>query len=105
MMNRKDALWSADSTANAWQPIELPPETLAKFDSNHWDFVYRMVVEEFIRRIETEEEHPASEHQSLTALVLILGTYESHKLRECVTLPLAQRKHPLPIGSVVTGLR
>ena len=97
MMYRKDALWSADPTENEWQPIELSPEALAKFDSNRWDSVYRMVVEEFIRCIETEEEHPTSGRQALKALELILGTYESHRLRKRVTLPLAQRKHPLEV--------
>ena len=56
-----------------------------------------MVVEEFIRCIETEEEHPTSGRQALKALELILGTYESHRLRKRVTLPLAQRKHPLEV--------
>ena len=95
MMYRKDALWSANPTENVWKPIELSPKMLAKLDPNRWDSVYRMVVEEFVRCIGTGDEHPTSGFQALKALELILGTYESHRLRERVTLPLAQRKHPL----------
>lgn len=97
MMYRKDALWSSDSKANEWQPVELPPETLAKFAPNRWDAVYRMVVEEFIRCIETGEEHPTSGRQAREALELILGTYVSHRRKARVTLPLEQREHPLAL--------
>ena len=97
MMYRRDALWSSDSNANEWQPLELPPETLAKLSPNRWDSVYRMVVEEFIRCIETGEEHPTSGRQAREALELILGTYVSQKRKARVSIPLEQREHPLAI--------
>ena len=97
MMYRRDALWSSEPQANEWQPIELPPETLAKLSPNRWDSVYRMLVEEFIRCIETGEEHPTSGRQAREALELILGTYISQQRKARVSIPLEQRKHPLAI--------
>ncbi len=99
MMYRKDALWSADAKANEWQEIELPPETLAKLSPNRWDAIYRMVVEEFVRCIETGEEHPTSGRQAREALELILGTYASHRRKARVSIPLEQREHPLALWS------
>jgi predicted dehydrogenase len=99
MMYRKDALWSADAQANAWNPIELPENELAPLSPNRWDAVYRLVVEEFVRCIETGDTHPTSGHQALKALELILGTYESHRLRARISLPMTQREHPLQVWS------
>jgi predicted dehydrogenase len=97
LVYRKDALWSADAEANVWQPIELPPETLAKLASNRWDDVYQLVVEEFVQCIETGCEHPTSGRQAREALELILGTYTSHRRKERVSIPLEQREHPLAL--------
>ena len=97
MMYRKDALWSSDSKTNEWQPVELPPKTRAKFAPNRWDAVYRMVVEEFIRCIETGDEHPTSGRQAREALELILGAYISHRRKARVNIPSKQREHPLAL--------
>ena len=97
MMYRKDALWSADREANAWQPVELSSEMRAKFAPDRWDAVYRMGVEEFVRCIETGEEHPTSGRQARDALELILGTYASHQRKTRVSLPLKPREHPLEL--------
>ena len=97
MMYRKDALWSVNATENEWKPIKLSKEVLDKLGTDRWDSVYRMVVEEFVRCIETGEDHPTSGRQALKALELIAGTYESHRLGKRMKLPLTQRKHPLEL--------
>ena len=97
LMYRADALWSASAEGNTWQPVELPEHELAALKPNRWDAVYRMVVDEFVKCIETGDAHPTSGYQALKALELIMGTYESHRLQERVSLPLTQRKHPLEV--------
>ena len=97
MMYRADALWPRDTDKNPWQPMELPEHELAMLKPDRWDVVYRRVVEEFIRCIETGDEHPTSGLQALKAIELVFGTYESHRHRARVALPLAQRKHPLEV--------
>ena len=97
MMYRQDALWSADLDANKWKNLELPQAVLAKLTPRRWDAVYRIVVEEFVRCIETNEEHPTSGRQAREALELILGTYESHRREERVNIPLEHREHPLEL--------
>ena len=97
MMYRRDALWSDDPEANVWQPVELPSEMLAKLTPERWDAVYRLGVEEFIRCIETGDEHPTSGRQAREALELILGTYASHRCKGRISLPLVEREHPLEL--------
>ena len=97
IMYRKDALWSSDAKANEWKEVELPLETLAKLTPNRWNSVYRITVEEFVRCIETGEEHPTSGRQAREALELILGAYESHRRKARVGIPLEQREHPLAL--------
>ena len=97
LMHRSDALWSANPEDNIWQPIELSAAELAGRGPGSWDAVYRIAVEEFIRCIETGDEHPLSGVQAVKALELILGTYESHRLGTRVSIPLTERRHPLEV--------
>lgn len=97
LMHRSDALWSANPEDNIWRPIELSAAELAGRGPGSWDAVYRIAVEEFIRCIETGDEHPLNGVQSVKALELILGTYESHRLGARVSIPLAERRHPLDL--------
>ena len=97
MMYRSDALWSANREDNEWKPVELSPDQADELGSERWNSVYRIVVQEFVRCIETGKEHPTSGRQALKALELIAGTYESHRLGKPVMVPLTQRKHPLEI--------
>ena len=97
LMHRSDALWSDSPEANIWQPIELSTTELADRTPGSWDPVYRIAVEEFVRCIETGDEHPLSGAQAVKALELILGTYESHRLGARVSIPLTQRAHPLDL--------
>ena len=97
LMHRSDALWSANPEDNVWQPIELSAAELAGRGPGSWDAVYRIAVEEFVRCIETGDEHPLSGTQAVKALELILGTYESHRLGARVSVPLTQRAHPLEV--------
>lgn len=97
LMHRSDALWSANPEDNIWRPIELSAAELAGRGPGSWDAVYRIAVEEFIRCIETGDEHPLSGVQAVKALELILGTYESHRLGARVSIPLAERRHPLEV--------
>ena len=96
-MHRPDALWSANPEDNIWRPIELSTTELAGRSPGSWDSVYRIAVEEFIRCIETGDEHPLSGVQAVKALELILGTYESHRLGARVAIPLTERRHPLEV--------
>lgn len=97
LMHRSDALWSANPEDNIWRPIELSTAELAGRGPGSWDAVYRIAVEEFVRCIETGDEHPLSGVQAVKALELILGTYESHRLGARVSIPLTQRRHPLEV--------
>ena len=97
MMYRSDALWSANREDNEWKPVELSPDQSDELGSDRWNSVYRIVVQEFVRCIETGKEHPTSGRQALKALELIAGAYESHRLGKPVMVPLTQRKHPLEI--------
>ena len=97
LMHRSDALWSANPEDNIWRPIELSAAELAGRGPGSWDAVYRIAVEEFIRCIETGDEHPLSGVQAVKALELILGTYESHRLGARVSIPLTERRHPLEV--------
>ena len=97
LMHRSDALWSVNPEENVWRPIELSTAELAGRGPGSWDAVYRIAVEEFIRCIETGDEHPISGVQATKALELILGTYESHRLGARVAIPLAERRHPLDL--------
>ena len=97
LMHRTDALWSANPENNVWQPIQLSTTELTGRSPGSWDAVYRIAVEEFIRCIETGDEHPISGVQAVKALELILGTYESHRLDARVSIPLAERRHPLEV--------
>ena len=97
LMHRSDALWSDNPEDNVWQPIELSTTELAGRGPGSWDAVYRIAVEEFVRCIESGDEHPLSGAQAVKALELILGTYESHRLGARVAIPLAERRHPLDL--------
>lgn len=97
LMHRSDALWSANPEENVWRPIELSATELAGRGPGSWDAVYRIAVEEFIRCIDTGDEHPLSGVQAVKALELILGTYESHRLGARVSIPLTERRHPLEV--------
>ncbi len=97
LMYRRDALWSANPEDNIWQPIQLSTTELAGRSPGGWDAVYRIAVEEFIRCIETGDEHPISGVQAIKALELILATYESHRRGARVSIPLAERRHPLGV--------
>ena len=97
LMHRSDALWSAIPEDNIWRPIELSTTELAGRGPGSWDAVYRIAVEEFVRCIESGDEHPISGAQAVKALELIVGTYESHRLGARVSIPLTQRRHPLEV--------
>lgn len=97
LMYRSDALWSANPEDNIWQSIELSAAELVGRSPGSWDAVYRIAVEEFIRCIDTGDEHPLSGVQAVKALELILGTYESHRLGARVAIPLTERRHPLEV--------
>ncbi len=97
LMHRSDALWSDLPEANIWQPINLSAAELAGRSPGSWDAVYRIAVEEFVRCIETGDEHPLSGVQAVKALELILGTYESHRFGARMAIPLVERRHPLEV--------
>ncbi|MBI1924621.1 Gfo/Idh/MocA family oxidoreductase [Candidatus Poribacteria bacterium] len=87
------AIWITGNPPGAWQPIEVPGNELNQDGLGRW-LCGRMITE-LIRAIETGSEHPSSGYQGRAALELILGIYESQKQGKKVSLPLAQRAHPL----------
>jgi len=87
------AIWTPDNPPGEWTPIEVPEDELNQHGLGCW-LCARMVTE-LIRCIEEGGEHPSSGYQGRAALELIMAIYESQKQGGKVSLPLAQREHPL----------
>ena len=56
-----------------------------------------MMVKEMIGALAEGREHVASGQDGITSLELLMATYVSHQRNAPVTLPLADRHHPLEI--------
>lgn len=86
--------------ADAWEPVHLPAEDLDEH-GNPRDkasvrlFLQRLMLRALIEAIETEREPLASGSDGRDCLEMIHATWESHRRRARVYLPLTSREHPL----------
>ncbi|MBN2271344.1 MAG: Gfo/Idh/MocA family oxidoreductase [Sedimentisphaerales bacterium] len=92
----EDPSWQPGSSKAAWKRISSngidKPETLS--EPAH-QFGNRLIALDLIKAIETDTEPKGSIYDGRAALEMILATYESHRLKRQVELPLKNRKHPL----------
>jgi hypothetical protein len=57
----------------------------------------RLIALDLIRAIETDTQPKGSMYDGRAALEMIMAVYESHRLKEPVTIPLKNREHPLSL--------
>ena len=92
----QDPSWQPGRTKAKWKRISSngvdKDETLS--NSGH-HFGNRLIALDLIKAIETNTQPKGSIHDGRAALEMILATYESHRLKRNVQLPLKNRKHPL----------
>ena len=94
----EDPSWQPGPSKAKWKRISSngidKPGTLS--DSGH-HFGNRLIALDLIKAIETNTQPKGSIYDGRAALEMILATYESHRLKRQVQLPLKNRKHPLTI--------
>jgi predicted dehydrogenase len=88
---RSQARWKLISTEGLDQPE-------SRSDPQH-RFGNRLIALDLLRAIETDRRPLGSAYDGRAALEMILATYESHRLRASVPLPLQNRRHPLSLLS------
>jgi predicted dehydrogenase len=77
-------------------PIEdLPVPSGALPDANGAHAGNQLIVRDLLAAVESGAEPLASGHNARAALEMILAVYESHAAGQRVSLPLAERTHPL----------
>ncbi len=92
-----------DGEHDAWRPIEaevpegFDPDEAAALDE-YW------FVEEFVGALDEGREHEASAAEATHALEIILGAFESAAYGRAVSLPQADRSHPLLRWRAEAGL-
>jgi predicted dehydrogenase len=89
-----------------WQPVELPAayvDTLTLDDNGASTYLCQQMILELVAAVETGRPHVASGRDGLIALELLMATYHSHLAHAPVTLPLAERRHPLELLYVAKG--
>jgi predicted dehydrogenase len=83
-----------------WQPIPLGSEYaeyLALPERAASDYLCQRMALELIAAVEEGRPHVASGRDGVTSLELLMATYHSHRANAPVTLPLAERRHPLEL--------
>jgi predicted dehydrogenase len=94
----EDPSWQPGQSKAQWKRISSggvgKPEGLS--ESNH-SFGNRLIALDLIRAIETDTQPKGSAYDGRAALEMILGVYESHRLKGPVGLPLKNRRHPLSL--------
>lgn len=74
-----------------WQRIEIPEELDPRLGKES----ITPILQELIRSIETGSEHPCSGEAGRLNLEMVMAIYTSHLSGERVSIPLAERAHPL----------
>ena len=74
-----------------WQRIEVP----AELDPRLGEQSITPILQELIKSIETGSEHPCSGEAGRLNLEMVMAMYASHLSGRRVSIPLAERKHPL----------
>ncbi|MHC4528931.1 MAG: Gfo/Idh/MocA family protein, partial [Planctomycetota bacterium] len=94
-----DPTWQPGRSKAKWQQITSAgigkPETIK--DVEGIDRGNRLISLDLIRAIETDTQPKGSMYDGRGALEMIMAVYESHRLKRAVTLPLANRDHPLSL--------
>jgi predicted dehydrogenase len=82
-----------------WQEVPIPNSEayFALDNSAAGRFLCQAMVRELIASIEEEREHVSSGQDGLVSLESLMAVYTSHRLGRPVTLPLAERRHPLNV--------
>jgi predicted dehydrogenase len=82
-----------------WMPVPVPDDPAYTIDHSEQRgmLLCRGMVQHLIQAIEEERDPTSSGEDGLAALELIMATYESHRLGRPVSLPLANRQHPLEV--------
>ncbi len=78
-----------------WQRVEVPEENDPGFGKEGITPILR----ELISSIETGSEHPCSGETGRLNLEMVMAIYTSHLTGQRVSIPLAERTHPLSAGS------
>ena len=78
-----------------WQRVEVPEENDPGFGKEGITPILR----ELISSIETGSEHPCSGEAGRLNLEMVMAIYTSHLSGQRVSIPLAERTHPLSAGS------
>ncbi len=86
--------------ADAWEPVHLSAEDLDEHGAQRDKasvrlFLQRLMLRELIEAIEAEREPFASGSDGRDCLEMIHATWESHRRKARVFLPLTAREHPL----------
>ena len=77
-----------------WQRIDVPEE----LDPGLGEQGITPILQELIKSIETGSEHPCSGEAGRFNLEMVMGIYASHLSGQRVSIPLADRAHPLSTG-------
>ena len=82
-----------------WQEVSIAGHEayFAQQDRSAGEYLCQMMVKEMIGALAEGREHVASGQDGITSLELLMATYVSHQRNAPVTLPLADRHHPLEI--------
>jgi predicted dehydrogenase len=92
----EDPAWQPGRSKAPWRRISSEgidkPEPLSDLQHRIGN---RLIAQDLIRAIETDTQPKGSIYDGRAALEMILAVYESHRMNAPVSLPLANRKHPL----------
>jgi predicted dehydrogenase len=86
---RSKAAWQEVTSAGLGKPEPLKDGGLGQ--GNVW------IAKDLLEAIEKDRQPLGSMYDARAALEMILAVYESHRLNRPVTLPLAERRHPLAL--------
>jgi predicted dehydrogenase len=78
-----------------WVPLPVPESYAIESAEPRGMLLCRGMVRKLIEAIEEERDPVSSGYDGRAALELIMSSYESHRYGRPVTLPLANRHHPL----------
>jgi predicted dehydrogenase len=94
----EDPAWAPGRTNKPWVPITSEgvgkPEPLKEGGLNLGNI---LIVQDLMQAIEQDRQPRGSVYDGRAALEMILATYESHRLRGPIELPMKNRKHPLTL--------
>ncbi len=91
-----DPSWSPGRSGANWQDVSSAgigkPEPLTGTHANHR---HLLAIDDLLDAIENNRQPKCNIEQAIGVTEMIMGVFESHRLRQPVTLPLKNRRHPL----------